>query len=190
MKLPRLVGLCGPAGAGKDTLADELVASHAFERMSFAGPIKQLIAERFGFDTKQWDDRVWKDKPYSAYGAGPLEPGVYGTFSPRSWAQWLGTDVVRRIDPNAWLHVWEQTYNQRDPKIPTVVTDVRFDNEAESIRTRGGVVLQIVRDGVNPAGSHSSEAGVHPWHIDWTVRNAGSLREFIDAGVRALATFA
>lgn len=46
--IPRLVGLAGYAGSGKDTAADVLVEL-GWERVAFAGPLKELAA-RIGWD--------------------------------------------------------------------------------------------------------------------------------------------
>ena len=38
-----------------------------------------------------------------------------------------------------------------------VVDDVRFPNEAEYIRSRGGVIWRLHREGIEATGEHSSE---------------------------------
>ena len=41
--MPVLIGLCGPAGAGKSTAARHLVEHHGFVRRPFAGPLKGML---------------------------------------------------------------------------------------------------------------------------------------------------
>ena len=36
-----VIGFLGKKGTGKDTCADYLVENHAFEKLSFAGPLKE-----------------------------------------------------------------------------------------------------------------------------------------------------
>jgi hypothetical protein len=43
---------------------------------------------------------------------------------------------------------------------PTVITDVRFPNEVAAIANHGGVVVRIVRPGVDPARGHISETAL------------------------------
>jgi hypothetical protein len=40
---------------------------------------------------------------------------------------------------------------------PTVITDVRFTNEATAILAAGGTVIRVTRPGVQPANDHVSE---------------------------------
>jgi hypothetical protein len=60
-----------------------------------------------------------------------------------------------------------------------VITDVRFDNEAQAIVDAGGEVWRVVRPGWrcldDAAASHSSEAGVSDHLIARTIDNSGSL---------------
>jgi hypothetical protein len=56
------------------------------------------------------------------------------------------------------------------------MADVRFDNEAEWIKDMGGYVFKIDSDRVletmdNEAKAHSSESGINPKYIDFTITN-------------------
>ena len=45
-----IIGFCGFAGSGKDTAADYLVNFYNFDRISFAGPLKDTLSAVFGWE--------------------------------------------------------------------------------------------------------------------------------------------
>lgn len=45
-----IIGLCGQAGAGKDTVADYLVKQYNCTKMAFASPLKTVAEELFPYD--------------------------------------------------------------------------------------------------------------------------------------------
>jgi hypothetical protein len=57
------------------------------------------------------------------------------------------------------------------------VCDVRFDNEIEYLRGRGGEIWHVRRPGCSGAGEHSSEGGVAVADGDTVIENAGSMDE-------------
>lgn len=48
-----IIGLCGQAGAGKDTVADFLVKNHGFVKVALADSLKRICREVFDFSDKQ-----------------------------------------------------------------------------------------------------------------------------------------
>lgn len=52
-----VVGIVGPAGAGKDTAASYLVRTHGFTSIALADPIKRLLQSLFCFS----DEALWGD---------------------------------------------------------------------------------------------------------------------------------
>jgi hypothetical protein len=60
-----------------------------------------------------------------------------------------------------------------------VITDVRFDNEAQAIVNAGGEVWRVERPGwrclADDAATHQSEAGVSDHLITRIIDNSGSL---------------
>jgi hypothetical protein len=119
--------------------------------------------------------------------------------SPRTLMQTLGTDWGRNIiNKDLWLNCMEarlKAYvdckNLGYKGAFVIVTDVRFDNEAQKIKDLGGTVVQIARaDAPEQVGAeqHASEAGVSPHLIDVTVDNSGTVEEFQDALIKALGS--
>jgi hypothetical protein len=174
--LPPVIGFTGKAGAGKDTLAAWLVENHGYKRYSLADPIKDLLNARFGWKPEQWDDRVWKEDPNGIHGCHHSTRDGYVPFSPRSWAQWLGTEVGRALaGQDVWVNaLFVKAAAEGSHRI--VIPDVRFDNEAAAIRHMGGAVIRVTRDvpGVAP---HVSESGVDEELTDYTVKNSGRVSE-------------
>lgn len=156
------IGLIGFAGSGKDTAAQALI-SKGWRRKAFADHLKTL-AYSFG-----WDGRK-------------NEKG-------RKFLQDLGM-AARAYNSNFWI---EQAYFGMTAvptaytKIPFVWTDVRFENEAEFIRKRGGVIIRIIRPNI-PCGEHESESGQNKIDADYTIVNDGTVEELHNTILNLLET--
>ena len=62
----KLIGICGLIGHGKDTAAGFLI-EEGFERVSFAGVLKDAVANIFSWDRtllegNTSESRVWREK--------------------------------------------------------------------------------------------------------------------------------
>lgn len=170
----RIIGLCGKAGAGKDTAADYMVARHGFIKYSMAQPIKAMLnAAFFGWTPEQWNDRAWKEAHQDLLGS-----------SPRIMAQTLGTEWGREtINPDLWVrvaseHVRYLRHAAQREDLPlykgVVIADIRFVNEATWINSyERGMVLRVDRPAsmMGLVSEHKSEAGLPLGLISGLLRN-------------------
>lgn len=164
-----LIGIAGLKGAGKDTAATVLHTRYKYRTHAFAAPVKEMLAT-MGLN---WHELHGDLKEH------PLDwlPGV----TPRKLMTTLGTGWARGIDPNMWVRVVERRL-RADTEAYHVVTDVRFENEADLIRRRGGVVIHILRHRETTwqkikrrLFAHPSERGVKPKPGDFIVYNDSNI---------------
>lgn len=146
------VGFIGLAGSGKDTAAMALIA-HGWRRKAFADHLKAL-AYSFG-----WNGN--KD--------------VKG----RKLLQDLGM-AARSYNENFWIdkaYEGMATVSENFAKIPRVWTDVRFENEAEFVRKRGGIIIRVKRPELLSNDQHASEQMQFDIQADYEVINGGTIPE-------------
>lgn len=165
-----IIGLAGPSGCGKNTAGDFISdywirkTAEVPNQLSFAQPLKDAAVILTGWDESVFHDRLLKEDKLPPYG-----------LSPRRFMQLLGTEFIRNmIDSNFWVNRLEMKLN---PATLNIITDVRFDNEAEMIRDNGGVILRISRHEVMPSSTdiHASEMPL-PLHVtDRVIINNGDL---------------
>jgi hypothetical protein len=165
-----LIGITGRARSGKDTVGN-ILGQKGFHRYAFADALKRGCMEFFGFSYEQ------------VYGDLKETTDTFWGFTPRWVLQYVGTELMRtHIDTNIWVKSLEAvlTHHGRfDIGQDVVVTDVRFNNEAEWIHNKGGTIVQVVRPaapGIATA-DHASETGVSFDYIDRIIMNDGSLDE-------------
>ena len=160
-----LIRLTGEAGSGKDTVGQILSNDHGYIRESFKENIIYPLANIFDISPSIFCDRELKEKPSAS---------LFGQ-SPREVMQSFGTDWGRNmIHPDIWVnHTKRNILELLDKNFKVVVTDVRYNNEAEMIRDLGGEIWKIDRPD-NPFKidtSHCSENGIADDHIDLTINN-------------------
>ena len=144
----RLIGFAGRAGSGKSWAAFALVLRQPrFARMRFADPLKAMLLALGA--TEAEIDGLAKETP---------SPHLCGK-TPRHAMQTLGTEWGRQmIGISLWVDAWAR---RADALLAdggsVVVDDVRFPDEIEAIRARGGRIYWIERGPVAPP-THASEA--------------------------------
>lgn len=164
----KVIGLTGPAGSGKSTVAAILRQHHGFVEESFAQPIRDFIHGLIAAETPCSElMRAHKEAPH------PLLCGK----SPRYAMQTLGTEWGRNlIHPDFWITLLDRDLRDCAEILPRVViSDVRFPNEAAWIRERGEL-WHLTRPGL-PVNSHASEAGIAVTDCDLVLDNDCDLDE-------------
>lgn len=168
----KLIGLAGPAGCGKDTVAQILCDTQEFRRVSLADPIRQGIFTMLGIPEEHLTDRELKELPMVE---------LCGK-SPRQAMQTLGTEWGRNcIDPHLWLKVAERKVEYIRRLAATgnacingiVISDIRFPGEAKWLREQGGQIWHIRRPN-NPNATkaeHESEIPLIPEEGDSFIIN-------------------
>jgi len=161
-----VIGIAGPARAGKDTVASYILAARGYGyRYGFADPLKRmLLALNIDCTDPFWVEN--KERPIPALGGVSL----------RHLMQTLGTEWGRQlVHPDLWVTLAKQQYADAGPGM--VIADVRFENEAKWIRATGGLVIHIRRTNVQQVKPHVSEFGVAIEPTDVCISNNGTLEQ-------------
>lgn len=185
-----VLGLQGPAKAGKDTVADYLVDYCGWhEKLSFAHNLKEMCKGIFylteaDVNSQEGKERIfktpktftqrnlasvfyWMSSTHSSY---PIRKGVreyvsdlVGTslVSPRHVLQFVGTEICRAVIPTYHLDIIsEKVFKNKDKNY--VISDARFPNEGDLILdSLGGKVIKVVRD-------HPAEENINRLHLSET----------------------
>lgn len=102
------------------------------------------------------------------------------TLNLREVMQIVGTDIVRKAYPQAWVKLAEKEILRLKQEYKHIlVTDVRFPNEAKLVKDLGGEVIEIIRPNNPHEGGgiqgHSSEQRLPPKLVDIELMNDGDL---------------
>jgi len=171
---PTVVGCIGVQGAGKDEICNYLRDKHSFVKVGFSDPIYELLWE---MNPAIYD---WPTDRYHMYQALVATYGLddvkrlYPTI--RKYLQIIGTEYGRDVfGPDCWV----RALDARVKDSPLVaVRDVRFENEIDYIRSRGGFIVWVQSNRAPERDtSHTSEKLVFADHADYTVQNNGTLVE-------------
>jgi hypothetical protein len=179
-----LIGLSGYARSGKDEAARGLVLL-GFRRVAFADRLREILLALnpiVGFVNNVSAVRT-KDV-ITEWGWESYKESPYGTEM-RELMQRLGTECGRElISDSIWVDL---ALNGITPDENVVVTDVRFPNEFEAIKARGGRIIRIRRPGVVAANGHKSETALDGFPFDAMVNNDKSINILHDRVRRAVA---
>ena len=131
-----IIGISGKMGSGKDTIAKEIIKSfpdYNFRRVSFGYNVKKIVSILTGLDMRT----ILSRKIKSVY----LEEW---NMTVGEMFQQVGTNAMRDIlNKDTWiLSLFNNIKNGEN----IIITDVRFENEANAILNRGGYLIRVNGD--------------------------------------------
>jgi len=138
--MSKIIGICGVARAGKDTLCEilqDIFPEKNMTRLAFADALK-TECECF----------LKRNLGISAFTTDEREKELI-----RPFLVTYGTHLRRRLDPNCWIKVLSKIINAHGETSNFIITDARYVNELEWIKESKGVIIHVSREGVNPANS-------------------------------------
>lgn len=196
-----IIGINGYSGSGKDTIGiiiqylncrnvgnlsiEDVISDYkayewwleeqsTWEIRKFAGKLKDIAGHLTNIDVEKFEDQEFKKTDLDA------EWGM----TVRDFLQKLGTDALRDgLHPNVWVNALMADYEcvpaDRAPDgwdcDNWIITDTRFPNEAEAIKSKGGIIIRVDRPGVKPINPHPSEIALDNWNFDYKVVNISDI---------------
>ena len=218
-----IIGISGKIGSGKDSVGriiqylmlDEnttkyfvkdwinkehyLLDTHSnWEIKKFAGKLKQIASILTGATLDQLEDQDFKK----------LDIGPDWEMTYRELLQKLGTEAMRNgLHENVWVNALMADYtlssvtlddygNSLQNVYPNwVITDMRFPNEMDVVKAKGGITIRVNRKGFPITHSktgethllsreafteHPSETAIDNHKFDYVIDNDGSISDLID----------
>lgn len=177
-----IIGLTGAARSGKSTVAGILGEEYEgnVTEAAFADLIKvssalalgiTFSADAVGTDAvRRWADNL---KLGHTIQIKDERDKVIHEITGRQFLQRYGTEAHRDLFGESF---WVDALDWEPPDTDLlVISDVRFENEAEAIHERGGQVWEIRRG--KPANNHVSEKPLDIRLIDVSIPNRGSISD-------------
>lgn len=175
------IGIIGRARVGKDTAGQWLVDNRGYRRIGFADPLKEaalkldpIVEDLAGlydfFESTRLSTLV------NTHG-WELAKEIGDT---RRILQELGASI-RAIDEDFWLRAaMKRVQEANEAGVPAVITDVRYPNEAASLKRAGFHLVYIDRPDVEQL-VHESEGALTSADATYYVRNKnGDLPGFLE----------
>jgi hypothetical protein len=136
----KIISISGNARCGKDTLGNNIVSiledlGIKAKTLSFAYELKSSV-----------DSFLLEQTGISAFTDDDTEKSIIRPFL----VCW-GTDVMRSIDNNIWINKLEESLSTDSVNI---ITDLRFENELDWIKSEKGFSIMLKRDGIKPANDY------------------------------------
>jgi hypothetical protein len=162
--MQHIIAITGEKRHGKSTIAQTLF-DLGFETVNFADPVRAVAHLVFGITYEEMENDDLKEMPLDRF---PF-------ISPREIMQQIGTDLFRDWIDDTWIEAWKRAIPD---KLAVVTGDLRFPNEADSVRALGGYVVRVVNPN-KPSGTdqHISESGQDRVTPDFTIINDGTIEE-------------
>ena len=175
----KLIGLCAGKRCGKDTFADYIIEKQGYVKYGFADPLKEACRHIFLFNDEQ------------LYGEEKEEMDDRWGITPRQALQQVGTQMFRqqshKLFPNSkikagkiWVQRFKLWYKEQikiNPNIKVILSDIRFQDEADAITELGGSLISIKRN-TKMIDTHLSETGIKKIKTDYTITNNLSLDNY------------
>jgi len=173
-----IIGLVGKIGSGKSTITNLLAKKYDFTKYAFADPIKR-IGEVFGFDKKTI---------YGSQEEKLLVDPVWN-ISTRVFLQRFGSDLCRnqfpkvfpemKLNESVWIRLADRKLQENSNK-NFVFSDVRFPDEADFVKRKGGVLIKVTRtvNDVSPlfsTSNHVSETSVQKINTNFQIENNSTI---------------
>jgi len=181
-----------------------------WEIKKFAGKLKEIASLLTGVPVERFEDQDFKQSYLGEQWAKtPVTPLNECTiFDPidlnnlmtyRDFLQKLGTEAMRdNLHENVWVNSlfadykwyvknWDELGTEIDGAYPNwIITDMRFPNEMDAVKDKGGVTIRVVRPGT-ATGTHPSETSLDSSEFDYEINNNGSIEDLIEK-VREILT--
>lgn len=192
-----IIGLTGKKHSGKDTAFEIIKAVYpSAERRGFADKLKESAAALLDVNAEWFNIEKFSTNKliYGNYRHEGFNDTKDISLTIREFLQRYGTEAHRNIfGEDFWLEQCLPTdklsllnYDaaQWNRELETyinpliVVTDVRFNNEAEWILKLNGLIWEIRRPEIDDGDSHPSEVPISMQLIHHTLVNDGTLENF------------
>lgn len=190
--MPRLVGIGGLLGSGKDEVSDRLVDNYGWVKMGMSDPLNDAL-----LTLNPIVSATTEGDPFDPDAPKALTVTTYQTLfdsvgytvakqtpEVRRLLQALGTEVGRdMIDQNVWVDIAAKRARAHMAEGKNVIiTGIRFPNEVEMITREGGKLWWVDRPEnpntpVDGNAAHASENSVGEDDFDMTISNDGTLDE-------------
>ncbi len=180
-----IIGLTGQMQSGKDTVGAYLVEHHGFTRLAFADKLKEAVANLLDISIEEVNTYKMQDQVSVSIHTGRADQ-FYSlkTFTFRGFLQRFGTEMARET---FWYDFWlDLVFNGIEENVDYVITDVRFKNEAERIKSHEGFILRLYRTDFYKDPGHLSEQELPYDLIDVTVVNDATIPDLYKAARDAL----
>lgn len=169
----KLIGLGHKKRVGKDTFAQILIQEAErrgikTNRVSFAAKLYEICNELYG-----WCGQKRKEDYDGEFGHEKETPLPVIGKSPRQILIEVG-NLLRTVYPDTWI---AYALNALPINSVSVITDVRYPNEAVAIKKRGGLLIKVTRDSA-PVGTDVADTALDGWDgWDLVIDNDGTLEE-------------
>jgi hypothetical protein len=165
-----------------------------WEIKKFAGKLKQITSILTGATLEQLEDQDFKK----------LDIGPDWEMTYRQLLQKLGTEAMRNgLHENVWINALFADYkpvcNKFESKMlqtggnytssicsdcdcfPNwIITDMRFENEFDAVKARGGITIRVNTNRAGFVSDHPSETALDNHKFDFVIDNDGSISDLID----------
>jgi len=173
-----LIGICGSKQSGKDTVGKylEKYLKGSVNKLKFATPVVDIANILTGVDFYTDYEKVKETKL--------PEFNLKG----RDILQYIGTEFGRTLCDDVWINRLNDKIDLKHDH--TIITDVRFKNEAEFIINKGGILIKVIKDTIINNDTHISEHDLDNFNdYNCIIMNIETL-EILEEKVKSFVDFA